>query len=90
MKNNKRLNITSVTSITRRLCNYVEGVQHNVITVGVKLMDNGELKDYLTFLVCPVDEIPEAFNMIESMNGMPKEEYVVPSKYCTLQLLKII
>ena len=80
MKNDKRLNISSVISITRKMCDYIEGVQHNYLTVGVKLLDNGKLKDYLTIFICPVDEISTALNTIESMNGMRKELFSIPEE----------
>ena len=82
MEKNSRLNITEVTSLARRLCDAVNGEQHEVITVGVSLEDRGELKDYITYLICPVDEISQAIADVERMNGLNVEDYFVNPDYC--------
>lgn len=78
----KVLNISEVTSISRQLCDLMEEKQHEVISIGVSLFDNGELKNYLTYLVCPVEDISHAIKSIELMNGKRIEDYFIPSEYC--------
>lgn len=78
----KRLNISEVVSITRRLCDVVEDKQYEVIPIGVSLMDRGELKNYITYLACPFDEISQAIADVKRMEGLNVEDYFVNPEYC--------
>lgn len=78
----KRLNFSEVTSYTRQLCSVVTGECYEVVTAGICLNDHGILKDYLTCFVCPFDEISQAMDYVQSMNGCDKEEFSLPAHYC--------
>ncbi len=87
MKGDKLL-ISDVTSITRQLCDFFEGGQHDVICTEVDLLDENKLKNYLAFLVCPVDEITEALENVSSMNGKDIHSFELDPKYCLITLFE--
>ncbi len=81
---NDRLLISDVTSLTRQLCDVFEGGQYEVLTSEVKLLDNGELKKYLVFFTCPIEEISVALDSIQKMEGMDVESFQMDSQYCVI------
>lgn len=88
MKANKQLNIIDVCSLTRQICEQINGERYAVIYETVELMKKGIPVDYKAVVACKVKEIQEAQNVINMQKGVDLENFQIPEKYCHITTYK--
>ena len=82
MKTDGKIPFIDVVTVAKELCEYVTGEEHDIIYIPVSLKENGEIKKYMSTVVCKKSEVEEAITKTIKMDGMNKEDYAVDSKYC--------
>ena len=82
MKKNSMLVYAEVCGFTAELCTFKTGDIHDILHVPVHLVDQDEEKRFITTIVCREDEKEQAVKDIQKNNGLKKEDYSVPGKYC--------
>ena len=82
MMENSMLICAEVCGFTAELCTFKTGDIHDILHVPVHLIDQYEEKRFITTIICREDEKEQAVKDIQSNNGLKKEDYSIPGKYC--------
>ena len=78
-----RLNLYYVVDAARELIEKVEGEEYKDFHVPLELIDNeGNKNKYISYSICKNNEVEEAKMVINSFNGLNKDDYIKRNPYC--------
>lgn len=82
MKTNNRISYSDVLYTTKDICEYMTGDEHAILSVPIKLKDEGELKEYISIIVCKDSEKDLVQAEILTNEGSSKKDYIKNIGYC--------
>lgn len=82
METSRRLPTEKVTVISENLLELFNEQKYRSLFLPVSLINNGELYEYVTLVVCKDTDIKDVYDEVKSFNGANFEDYHLSDRFC--------
>lgn len=82
MNEYRAVNLSSVELCVKKICELYTGKEYACEKFPVRLNDKAEMKDYITIISFPVEELQNVIKNVNENNGKKLEEFSIDSRYC--------
>ena len=89
-KRKNEVRLIDALSASRQLCEEIDKEENEMVCVPIDLVeDNGDIKRYISLLICKKDEEVEAKTTLRKCVGMTKDEYIESNPYHHISTFRV-